>query len=177
MNALSAQLATHGYEAFHIDDVAEAADVNRATIYRRWPTKADLVAALLRHLVDGIEQLPDTGSLEGDLEGGFEQITKRAAAPGKRALMRIITMHVSEPKIQNMVDTLRAESMDRWARAVRRAIARGELPKTTDVDLFIEVLTGPVHSRFLRSDQTIPRDLWRKVIDLVIAGARAHGSR
>ena len=63
-------LADAGYDGLTIDKVAIQAGAARATVYRRWPTKADLVLAAakqLSHSDVGLDQLPDTGSLRGDM--------------------------------------------------------------------------------------------------------------
>lgn len=60
-------LQQNGYDGLTVDDVAAVAHASKATMYRRWPTKADLVLAAF---IEGISQVsvpPDTGSLRGDL--------------------------------------------------------------------------------------------------------------
>src|SRR5579863_5183615 len=61
-------LAEVGYEAMSIEAVAVRAKSSKATIYRRWPGKAELVAdAIRRRTEPTLADLPDTGSLRGDL--------------------------------------------------------------------------------------------------------------
>src|SRR3712207_7274203 len=60
-------LADVGYGALTMDAVAAEAGVGKATIYRRWRTKQDLVADTLIELNDGTVIPADTGSLETDL--------------------------------------------------------------------------------------------------------------
>ncbi|MGH3610119.1 MAG: helix-turn-helix domain-containing protein, partial [Pseudonocardiaceae bacterium] len=70
LDAALAVLAEHGYDGMTIDMVAARADSARATVYRRWATKDDLVlAAVARMSHDDVnlEELPDTGSLRGDI--------------------------------------------------------------------------------------------------------------
>src|SRR6187551_2317792 len=64
--ATVAELAESGYRAFRMDVVSESASVNKTTIYRRWASKASLVAASvewMRSVVHDVP-LPDTGSIE-----------------------------------------------------------------------------------------------------------------
>src|SRR5271154_2611054 len=65
--ATAAELARVGYEALRVEDVAAQAGVNKTTVYRRWPNKADLVAAVLRNAKGEPDELPDLGSVSADL--------------------------------------------------------------------------------------------------------------
>ena len=60
-------LQEHGYDRLTVDAVAATARASKATVYRRWPSKAELVLAAF---IEGIRQVvvsPDTGTLRGDL--------------------------------------------------------------------------------------------------------------
>src|SRR5690242_2947994 len=62
-----ALLQEHGYDQLTVDAVANAARASKATVYRRWPSKAELVLAAF---IEGVRQVavaPDTGTLRGDL--------------------------------------------------------------------------------------------------------------
>lgn len=56
-----------GYDKLTIDTVAARARASKATLYRRWPTKAELVADAMSQLDGGVPAVPDTGTLRGDL--------------------------------------------------------------------------------------------------------------
>src|ERR1700742_4618538 len=60
-------LQEHGYDQLTIDAVAGAAHASKATVYRRWPSKAELVLAAFIEGVRQIAVLPNTGTLRGDL--------------------------------------------------------------------------------------------------------------
>ncbi|HEX6244732.1 MAG TPA: helix-turn-helix domain-containing protein, partial [Polyangiales bacterium] len=66
LQATAEELGRVGFLALRIDDVAERSGVNKTTIYRRWATKEELVAAMLERMTLSHE-VPDTGSLRGDL--------------------------------------------------------------------------------------------------------------
>jgi AcrR family transcriptional regulator len=67
LQAALEELSTHGYAALRMEDVATRAGVNKTTIYRRWPTKEELVRNLLVSLAEKSRaELRDTGSLEGN---------------------------------------------------------------------------------------------------------------
>src|SRR6202158_3091724 len=65
--ATMAELARVGFPGLTIEGVAKAANVNRTTIYRRWPSKSALLLAVLEPGLKRFDHDPDTGSLGGDL--------------------------------------------------------------------------------------------------------------
>jgi AcrR family transcriptional regulator len=65
--ATMTELARVGFPGLTIEGVAEAANVNRTTIYRRWPSKDALLLAVLEPRLQRFDQDPATGSLDGDL--------------------------------------------------------------------------------------------------------------
>src|SRR3981081_750480 len=65
--ATMAELARVGFPGLTIEGVARAANVNRTTIYRRWPSKGALLLAVLEPGLERFDHDPDTGSLGGDL--------------------------------------------------------------------------------------------------------------
>lgn len=68
LDAAWAELADKGYSEFTIESVAERAKTSRAVIYRRWPTKPELVRATLGRIHDRERvEIPDTGSLREDM--------------------------------------------------------------------------------------------------------------
>jgi AcrR family transcriptional regulator len=73
LRAAADELREVGYDAMTFDSVATRAETSRAVIYRRWPGKAELVAAAFENRMRNVEVVaPDTGSLEGDVRGLLE---------------------------------------------------------------------------------------------------------
>lgn len=65
--AVMEELADVGYPALSIERVAERARTGKASIYRRWPTRLDLVLDALDHVLPHFAEVPDTGTIRGDL--------------------------------------------------------------------------------------------------------------
>lgn len=80
--AVMEELATVGYQALSIERVAERARTGKASIYRRWPTRLDLVLEALDHLMPSFDEPPDTGRVRDDLLLVMRRI---AATMGSRA--------------------------------------------------------------------------------------------
>src|SRR5689334_17439746 len=66
LKATLEEIGQRGYQTMRIEDVAARSGVNKTTIYRRWPTKLDLLAAAVRHFAP-VPDPPETGTLRGDL--------------------------------------------------------------------------------------------------------------
>jgi len=170
-----AEVARVGYENVSIEEIALRAGVNKTTIYRRWPTVEVLV-------VDAFEQcsndlgFPDTGSLRSDMIGFLRIFRELCLSP---ALLSIIRMHFSggvTGKLKEIIDRLSEEGDCDTRKMFERAIARGELPKTTDIDLVSNLMLGSIQNLLLFrhdscSDETIDR-----VVDILLVGA-AQGGR
>lgn len=173
LEASMIELANSGYSAFRIDQVAAKAGVNKTTIYRRWPTKPDLVAATLKRIRDtfGVE-LQDTGNLEADLVGALRlKLTFKRRVEG-RAWARIIAeKHI--PEVAAITQTAQREGTENWLRIVARAIARGELPKRTDTELLIDMVRVIIDERFRCSAGKLEDAVVVAVVRTVIAGAAA----
>ncbi|HEY7146005.1 MAG TPA: TetR/AcrR family transcriptional regulator [Streptosporangiaceae bacterium] len=69
------ELAQAGYAGLAMEKVAERAGTSKAVVYRRWPTRAELILAAIRHHVVPVSsQLPDTGNLRGDVLAVLGQV-------------------------------------------------------------------------------------------------------
>jgi AcrR family transcriptional regulator len=175
LRATAAELGRVGYAALRIEDVAARSRVNKTTIYRRWPTKQDLVAATVAS-IHIEEPLPDTGSIEGDLAEIAWQLVRKTRNPLSRGLIRMIQVERGDPEVDALARRLRAERLGRLLPAVERAIARRELPPATDARLLIELVTSAVMNRILRTGEPVDEPFVRAVVAVVVAGARAGGA-
>lgn len=165
------ELARVGYGAMRIDDVAALSGVNKTTIYRRWPTKLELVQATIEMHRDE-PPLPDTGTLRGDLVRALEDSVMRFASPEKLAVLRMFQTERGNPEVEALGRRIRTEHRKARRVLVERAIARGELPSTTDPALVVEIVLSTVYSRVFTHGDPVDRPFLESVVDLVIAGAR-----
>lgn len=172
LGAAIAELARSGYAGFRMEEVAFRAEVNKTTIYRRWPKRAALVAAVVERMRMPLREspLPDTGQLESDLIEAFtRRFTFGRKAEGRAWARLLAERHNPEVKaiIGNAVD----ERGDEWRSMVARAVGRGEVAPGTDAQLLLDLVRTIVDSR------TSPRRLdtgWLSLaVRTVIAGARA----
>ncbi|HET9955648.1 MAG TPA: TetR/AcrR family transcriptional regulator [Polyangiaceae bacterium] len=168
--------AERGYAGLSMEEVAARANVNKTTVYRRWPTKSDLVGAALFTLRDEDPDPPDTGSLREDL---FITLKLRAAQLGtahRRAILNALLMSKSEPELQSLIEKLRRERPFLSRDLFERAIARQELPPDANIELLSEALLGPLHHRVHWKQQTISDEFLRALVHLIVSGAQASSS-
>jgi AcrR family transcriptional regulator len=169
-DAALAELAHSGYSAFRMETVTGEAGVNKTTIYRRWPTRAALITALVDRMREPIDAtpLPDTGSLEHDLIEAFTlRLEQRRKVEG-RAWERLLEERYN-PEVDEIIGEAISTRADEWRSMVTRAIARGEVPKRTDPRLVLHLVRAILDARGMSADQK-----WlRLAVRTVLAGARA----
>ena len=92
-------LGTHGVAGMTIEGVAAAAGVGKTTIYRRWPTKTDLIRAAISDIVPRGDP-PDTGSMAGDMAALAETQRERLAGSRLAGIVpRLLAESMSDPEL------------------------------------------------------------------------------
>lgn len=172
--ATVAELAESGYRAFRMDVVSAAAEVNKTTIYRRWPGKALLVAAAvewMRRVVHDVP-LPDTGSLERDLAEAFRRrVNFRHRVEGQAWARLLAEKH--DPEVGAVIGDAVKERSQAWYAMVTRAVARGELPGGTDPQLLLGMLGAVVDAWNASSSGRLKAELLEAAVRTVVVGARS----
>src|SRR6516164_6619442 len=122
-----------GYDRLTMDEIASRARASKATLYRRWPSKAALIidAVVAQREADGPIHLPDTGSLKGDIDAIIAAFPERGAHAGDRyaVLLGLVNAASHDHALR---DAFSAHVLGRPRRLIRqlleRASARGEVP-------------------------------------------------
>ena len=131
--ATLAELERVGLPGLTIEGVAKAANVNRTTIYRRWPSKSALLLAVLEPGLERFDHDPDTGSLHGDLLALMLMMGETAALPEGQAVHRAVGSISDE--LKELVDAVNDRALGAFRRAFDRARARGEVRPTDDAEM------------------------------------------
>lgn len=164
-------LAEDGYARLTIEGVAQRAGVARTSVYRRWPTKASLVldAVIKLGLAEG-PQVPDTGSLHGDMStymGAWVRF--RGAQAWTGALL-------ADAELKHLVRKQLGGGLTSGYRTiVERAVARGELPPQTDIDLLATLPMALVHQHFALTGRPADEGLVRRIADQFFRPASRPG--
>lgn len=142
-------LLSHGLD-FTMDDVAKAAGVGRASVFRRYATKRDMLLESIGGLMDTHVAVPDTGSLEGDLRVVVSDTLALWRHPGVARLTRQMYGEAGrDPAVAEIVRTGMRTRMRRSRVVYERAIERGELSPDADLELLTDLFAGLVTYRGL----------------------------
>jgi AcrR family transcriptional regulator len=143
-------LAESGYAGLTMDAVAAAAGVGKATIYRRWRTKSDLVADAVAELSSMSIDAPDTGSLEGDLRVLLHWLVGAVNGPLGAATLSLLSALPHEPGLR---EAFHSGPMGVWGATFRtvweRAEARGEVHEPIAGTAVSSTASAPILQRWL----------------------------
>ncbi len=142
-------LRLRGYRGVTMEGVARQVKRARTSLYRRWPSKRHLVAdAVVAEL--GAEPAPDTGSLRKDLEAAVGTLLNGFAGPLGKALPGLVADMAHDPALARMIREKVLVARRRSIRAAfERGEARGESGRGFDIEILIDMLTGPFYFRAL----------------------------
>jgi AcrR family transcriptional regulator len=168
-------LAESGYRALTMEAVRERSGVGKATLYRRYGSKEELVRAAIVHLNADVPIPPDTGSLAGDFAATAQTILAGAKRTGALALMpRLLSEVVDDKEMHALFSAHLVEPRRRVARAiVERAKVRGEVRPDVDTNLAVDLLVGPIIYRVIMAGGELERlGDPAEVVSTVLAGLR-----
>ncbi|MBW2942717.1 TetR/AcrR family transcriptional regulator [Zhongshania aquimaris] len=167
------ELNNVGYAALRVEDVAEKAGVNKTTIYRRWPTKNELVIDAIRNSYIAEHEFPDSGVLREDLIQYLRIMIRRTKNPMARGAM-IALNNSTDPGMKPLADELLGRARRYRTLMVQRGIDRGELPEHTDAELISDLFSAPILRRLLTLGEPVKLSYIDAVVDTVLAGAKAN---
>jgi AcrR family transcriptional regulator len=172
----AAELLTEvGYDKMSVEEVATRAGVHKTTVYRRWPTKAELTAdAAALHSADAVP-IPDTGTVVGDLKLlAREVVANIGTESGARRSRSIAAAAATSDELAEAMHGFWAHRLALSATVVERAIERGELPESADGNLIVETVIGPLWLRLLLTGEPITEELADQVVDLITTDILHH---
>lgn len=166
--ATLAELAEAGYSRLAMERIAARAGASKASLYKRWPSRAELVVAALRHQIVEPEPAPNTGNLRDDLltllrraaallDGVFGEAVRGLMAetltdPGRTAALR--------PNMFTRRDSLMREIL-------ARAAARGEIRPAAVTPQLVGLAPALVDYHFLIHGAPIPDEVLTGIVDNV----------
>lgn len=162
-------LAEEGLPGFTIEAVAQRAGASKATVYRRWASRAAL-------LVDAMElafqpfPFPATGRLRADLVELLTQLQRLLGTqPFPQLLAAAIDLAEHDPDLKGLHQELTERRREPVRQVLEQARQRGEIAATTDLELAIDLLTGPAFYRRFIGHRTFPEGYATTVVDYVLA--------
>jgi AcrR family transcriptional regulator len=163
-------VAEVGFGGLTVDAVAARAAVGKATIYRRWSSKTELVYASLEASHEEWET-PDTGSLREDLVALFDHLASYVTETrAGRAMPAVVAEAETDPELGDLVHRFVHDRRARAHEIFERAQARGEVAVDFDVELAIDMACAPVFYRRLLSGAPVEPGDADRVVTMLLDG-------
>ncbi|MFI5507772.1 TetR/AcrR family transcriptional regulator [Mycobacterium sp. NPDC051804] len=170
-------LQEEGYDGLTVDAVAAGARASKATVYRRWPTKAELVLAAFIEGVRHVAVAPETGTLRGDLLQLGDVICDQARTHA--STMRAVMVEVSRNPALN--DVMQHQFLDQrkalFKQILGQAVARGEIDAAAITEDLWDVLPGYLIFRSIFSLRPPSRRTVQSLVDDVMMPSLTRHNR
>ncbi|MGY1688658.1 TetR/AcrR family transcriptional regulator [Geodermatophilus sp. SYSU D01105] len=159
-------LGREGWSGLTMDAVAMAAGVGKATIYRRWSSKADLLLGVMDVAGGDRVTAPDTGDLREDLVALLTAAVARLSGPAGRTTRSLLGAVIDDPALAEAYQRGPLASWDlAWATVFERAVDRDEITRDAASSLAVEVGPAVLALRWLVTGRAVDADLVTEVVD------------
>ena len=171
LDAAYDQLAAHGFAAMSIEGIAAAAGVSKQTIYRWWPSKAEVVLEAMLERAEVLIPPVDTGNLEADVRAFLEATFAAGNPTMTRMLTGLMAQAQLDPEFGAKFDArFLAARRDTLHALLERGVARGELPAGTDLDVRVDAVYGLLWYRLLAGHRPLDQDTAGTLTALLLGG-------
>lgn len=173
--ALFVEWAAHGYAALSLEAVAKRARVGKAALYRRWPSKAAMVADRLPRVGVELSATEDQGSLPGDVRALILALRRVLRHPLVRRILPDLHAEMARSgELRAIVRRLQAARRERAAAIVQRGVERGELGPEVDRETAVDLLGALIYWRLIviggRSDRRYVDGVTRMIVAALRGG-------
>ena len=158
-----------GYEHVTMESVAHRAQVSKATIYRRWKNKAELITDSVRHYAFCKAPGINTGSLRSDLVEIISEKVKTMKSVDGQLIAGLLTAARGDTDLaQILTQSLGAYASAAHSAVFERAIARGEISKSAKREIVFELIPAFINFRIFMSHQPVNRKFIEHFVDDVL---------
>lgn len=173
--AVLAELAEAGYARLSIESVARRAGVGKTAVYRRWPSKQQMVVAVVSEVAHAAIPIIDTGSLIGDVHAFLQEAYDGLRMPMVGAILPDLFAEGTRSRGlgEDLLAAVRDPRRARAADMIDRAVQRGELDQTVDVETALDVLAGPLYWRLAVIRTPVGEHYLERLTRVVVAGITA----
>lgn len=175
LDAVLDVLAEVGFAGLTMDLIAQRAGAGKATVYRRWTSRdqlvLDAVARMKQGLID-LDNLPDTGTLRDDLVALIRPQAADVAERRVRILVGLTTLLGVSPEHAAAVDdVMNRPWVDAYRLLFRRAIERGEIAEPEDIEVVLRLVPSMAAYRVLIERRPVDRPYLVSLIDHLLIPA------
>jgi AcrR family transcriptional regulator len=162
-------LSDKGFNAVGSHEIAQAAGVSSATLYRWWKSKEEILFDACFEHMKPILAIPETGSGLTRLRRHVLRASEFLVSEEGTVMARVLTGIHEDQRLRRMFLERYVYQRRQIQRAViEDAISSGELKPTTDPELLIDLLTGPLFFRWLQGHAPIDKGFAKSIVDKVI---------
>ena len=158
-----------GYQRCTIEAIALRAKASKATIYRRWKNKQELfVSALNQHSLNTPLEV-DNGNLRDDLIELISEKVKVLKSPDGALISELLSAAQMDPELGSLIpSTIREQQDTSIVQVLNRAIDRGEISKSANVELLLEIIPAVFTYRIFTTRQNVSQRFIERLVDDVI---------
>jgi AcrR family transcriptional regulator len=158
-----------GYERVSIESIAQRAGVSKATIYRRWKSKAELITDAVHHYAFCKATTIDTGSLRGDLIESISEKVKIMKSADGQLIAGLMAASRSDCDLSDVLTSSMTQGASAAYSAIfDRAIKRGEISKAARPERIFELMPAVIGFRLFMSHQVVNRKFIENFVDEVL---------
>jgi AcrR family transcriptional regulator len=166
--ATIAELSEVGYLNLSMERVAQRARTGNASLYRRWPTRAELVVEAIRHAAPDPVDLPDTGSVREDMLALLHRLCARQGGPAGEVMRGVIAESLGNPRVMAARARLAEARTEQFFTILRRGAARGEIRGEAVTPLRASVAPALVMHHFLLHGAPATDRLLTGIVDEIV---------
>lgn len=167
-------LAEGGLSQLDLGEVARRAEVGKTTVYRRWGSPTSLVADLLTDMAEQSQPHTETGRIVDDLRANAHLVRRTLSDPRQGPLFKaLIAAATCDEHTATALHRFYRTRVAEWAKCVRQAVERGELPEGTDAEEVIRAVSAPLYYRLLTTGAPLDEEVAERAVRAAVAAAHA----
>ena len=170
-------LADHGYDGLTMEGVAARAGVAKTTVYRRWPSRIDLVLELARDIAAPVK-VGASGDLRTDLVAVVREIVTVLHDPvARHVIPRVLAEAREREELASGLRQFWKERRRLLLTLLEAGVESGELRPDLDLELAADAIYGPVYYRYLVTGAPLSAELAEEIVDQALDGIRGARRR
>ena len=173
LDAIGQMILEGGYRSLSFEGVAARSGVTKNTVYRRYPTKADLALAFLDRTHPRLPEPDASASVDANvqrmLRGMVQQFDRDPTLIG--VISSLAGEEQGDPQLRTVVNRYSTERLQPLFEALVLGVERGELPGSTDVEVGATLLYGPVLAEYMLHGPVALRRV-ESMVATVLSGLR-----
>jgi AcrR family transcriptional regulator len=167
--ATLAELVEVGYAELTMQGVASRARASKGSLYRRWSSRAELVVDAVRQRAPVVLEVPDTGSVRGDVLGFLRGVADVLNGPAGAAVRGLMIEAMGDPELRAVIRARFIEPATAcMLEALRRGVVRGEVRPAALTPLVAGAAIAVLREQFLLADASLQDSLLVEVVDTIV---------